>query len=143
MGYWLDSKQEGIFPNNRGGRWRVFGKDGDAPKPSQVWVFTDEHPASINDGGFGNRIPDTLSATATRGWVDLPAAFHGGACAFSFLDGHAVTHRWLQKPRPGKLALDAKVIDYTRLDDGRIANNRDIWWLAQNTTTAKNGPDRW
>ena len=143
MGYWLDSKQEGIFPNNRGGRWRVFGKDSDAPKPSSVFVFTDEHPASINDGGFGNRIPDTLAATSTRGWVDYPAAFHGGSGAFSFLDGHAETHKWLQKPRAGKVGLDAKVTDYSRIDDGRIANNRDIWWLAQNTTTAKNGQDPW
>jgi prepilin-type N-terminal cleavage/methylation domain-containing protein/prepilin-type processing-associated H-X9-DG protein len=143
MGYWLDSTQEGIFPNNRGGRWRVFGKDGDAPKPSQVWVFTDEHPASINDGGFGNRIPDDFRSTSNRGWVDFPAAFHGGAGAFSFLDGHAETHRWLQKPRLGRLFLDAKVTDYSRLDDGRVSNNKDVWWLAQNTTTAKNGQDPW
>ncbi|HVK57253.1 MAG TPA: type II secretion system protein [Candidatus Kapabacteria bacterium] len=143
MGYWLDARQEGIFPNNRGGRWRVFGKDGDAPKPSQVWVFTDEHPASINDGGFGNRIPDTLGATASRGWVDYPAAFHGNSGAFSFLDGHAETHKWLEKPRGGRVGLDAKVTDYSRIDDGRVANNRDIWWLARNTTTAKNGQDPW
>jgi len=44
MGYWLDSKQEGIFPNNRGGRWRVIGKDSETTRSSQIWVFTDEHP---------------------------------------------------------------------------------------------------
>jgi prepilin-type N-terminal cleavage/methylation domain-containing protein/prepilin-type processing-associated H-X9-DG protein len=143
MGYWLDSRQEGIFPNNRGGRWRVFGKDGDAARPSQIWAFTDEHPASINDGGFGNRIPDSFAATAARGWVDYPAAFHGGSGAFSFLDGHAEIHHWLEKPRPGKSGLDARVTDYSKLDDGRIPNNRDIWWLAQHTTTMKSGPDPW
>jgi prepilin-type N-terminal cleavage/methylation domain-containing protein/prepilin-type processing-associated H-X9-DG protein len=143
MGYWLDSKQEGIFPNNRGGRWRVFGKDSDAPRPSQIWVFTDEHPASVNDGGFGHRIPDTLAATSNRGWVDYPAAFHGGSGAFSFLDGHAETHRWVEKPRPGRSGLDARTTDYSKLDDGRIPNNRDVWWLAQRTTTSKNGTDPW
>ena len=143
MGYWLDSKQEGIFPNNRGGRWRVFAKDGDAPKPSQVWVFIDEHPASINDGGFGNRIPDSLSATSARGWIDFPAGFHGGSGALSFLDGHAETHKWKQMHRPGKGGLDAKVTQVAQLDDGRVSNNVDIWWLAQNTTTAKNGQDPW
>ncbi|KAB2671301.1 MAG: prepilin-type N-terminal cleavage/methylation domain-containing protein [Verrucomicrobia bacterium] len=143
MGYWLDSKQVGIFPANRGGRWQVFGKDGAAQKPSQIWVFTDEHPASVNDGGFGNRIPDTLAATSQQGWVDFPAAFHGGAGAFSFLDGHAETHKWLEKARPGKSGLDSKVTDYGRLDDGRIPNNRDIWWLASRTTSAKSGANPW
>ena len=143
MGYWLDSRQEGIFANNRGGRWRVFGKDGDSIRPSQTWVFTDEHPASINDGGFGNRIPDSFMATSQRGWVDYPAAFHGGAGAFSFIDGHAETHRWQEKPRAGKLGLDAQVTDLGRMDDGRIPNNRDVWWLAQRTTTTKDGADPW
>ena len=142
-GYWLDSKQEGIFLNNRGGRWKVFGKDADAPKPSQVWVFTDEHPASINDGGFGNRIPDNFAATSNRGWVDFPAGFHGGSGALSFLDGHAEIHRWRQGARPPRLGLDAKVTDYSRLDDGKVRNNQDIWWLARNTTTAKDGQDPW
>ncbi len=143
MGYWLDSQQVGVVPNNRGGRWRVFGKDGDAPRPSQIWVFTDEHPASINDGGFGHRIPDSFAATAQQGWVDFPAAFHSGAGAFSYLDGHAETHKWVEKPRAGRLGLDAQITDYSRLDDGRFANNRDIWWLAQRTSTKKNGPDPW
>jgi prepilin-type N-terminal cleavage/methylation domain-containing protein/prepilin-type processing-associated H-X9-DG protein len=142
-GYWLDSAQEGIFLNNRGGKWRVFAKDDDAPRPSQIFVFTDEHPASINDGGFGVRIPNNLGATSQRGWVDFPAAFHGGAGAFSFLDGHAETHRWMEKPRAGKVGLDAKVTDYGRIDDGRIPNNRDIWWLAQRTSTMKSGEDPW
>jgi prepilin-type N-terminal cleavage/methylation domain-containing protein/prepilin-type processing-associated H-X9-DG protein len=143
MGYWLDSKQVGIFPNNRGGRWQVFGKEGAARKPSQIWVFTDEHPASVNDGGFGNRIPDTLAQTSQQGWVDFPAAFHGGAGAFSFLDGHSETHKWLERPRPGRAGLDSKTTDYSRLDDGKIPNNRDIWWLASRTTSAKSGPDPW
>jgi prepilin-type N-terminal cleavage/methylation domain-containing protein/prepilin-type processing-associated H-X9-DG protein len=143
MGYWLDAKQEGIFPNNRGGKWRVFGRDSDAVNPGQIFVFTDEHPASVNDGGFGHRIPDTLAATATRGWVDYPAAFHGGSGAFSFLDGHAETHRWVEKPRAGKGGLDARATDLSKLDDGRFANNRDVWWLAQRTSSMKNGPDPW
>jgi prepilin-type N-terminal cleavage/methylation domain-containing protein/prepilin-type processing-associated H-X9-DG protein len=143
MGYWLDSKQEGAFPNNRGGRWRVFAKDSDALSPSKVWAFTDEHPASINDGGFGNRIPDSFAATSSRGWVDFPAAFHGGSGAFSFLDGHAEMRKWKERPRAGRAGLDARVTDYSKIDDGRIPNNKDIWWLAQHTTTMKNGLDPW
>jgi prepilin-type N-terminal cleavage/methylation domain-containing protein/prepilin-type processing-associated H-X9-DG protein len=143
MGYWLDSGQEGIFANNRGGKWRVFGKDGDAPRPTQIFAFIDEHPASINDGGFGNRIPDSFQATSSRGWVDFPAGFHGGAGALSFLDGHAETRKWIEKPRAGRAGLDAKITDYSKLDDGRTPNNRDIWWLAQRTSTLKSGIDPW
>jgi hypothetical protein len=143
MGYWLDAAQEGIFPNNRGGRWRVFAKDDDVTNPSKIWVFIDEHPASINDGGFGVRIPNTMAATSSRGWIDYPAAFHGGAGALSFIDGHAETHKWIEKPRAPRQGLDAKVTDLSRIDDGRIANNRDVWWLAQRTSTMKNGDDLW
>ena len=142
-GYWLDPAQEGINLANRGGKYRIFAKDGDAPRPSQIFVFIDEHPASINDGGFGVRIPNSLAATSSRGWIDFPAAFHGGGGALSFLDGHAETHRWVERPRAGRAGLDAKVTEYSRIDDGRIANNRDVWWLAQRTSTAKNGPDPW
>jgi prepilin-type N-terminal cleavage/methylation domain-containing protein/prepilin-type processing-associated H-X9-DG protein len=143
MGYWLDAAQEGIFPGNRGGKWQVFGKDGSCAQPAQTWVFIDEHPASINDGGFGNRIPDSFQATAARGWVDFPAGFHGGSGAMSFLDGHAEVRRWVEGPRPGRAGLNARVTDYGRLDDGRIPNNRDIWWLAQRTSYRKNGANPW
>jgi prepilin-type processing-associated H-X9-DG protein len=139
MGYWLDARQEGIHPGNRGGRWMVFGRDIDCPNPSQIFVFTDEHPASINDGGFGHRIPDSLAQTSQRGWIDFPAAFHGGSGALSFLDGHAEVHRWIHKPRPGRLGLDAKVTNYSQLDDGRVPNQADIWWLASRTSVAKDG----
>ena len=59
----------------------------------------------------------------------------------AILDGHAELRKWLEKPRAGRAGLDGKVTDYSRLDDGRFANNRDIWWLASRTTTAKNGQD--
>jgi prepilin-type N-terminal cleavage/methylation domain-containing protein/prepilin-type processing-associated H-X9-DG protein len=143
MGYWLDSAQEGIFPNNRGGKWKVFGKDGDAPNPSQIWVFTDEHPASVNDGGTGHRMVEKPTESAGRGWVDYPAGFHGGAGAFSFIDGHAETHKWVQPPRAGKGGLETKTTDFSKLDDGRVPNHKDIWWLTQRTSTRKDGKDPW
>ena len=140
-GYWLDPAVEGIHLDNRGGKWRTFGKDDDVLRPSDIFVFTDEHPASVNDGGFGVRMNDTLAGTSARGWIDYPAAFHGNAGAFSFIDGHAEIHKWLTPVRPGKLGLDAKTTDYGRLDDGRVANNRDVWWLNQKTSDRKNGPN--
>src|SRR6266850_6896107 len=56
------------------------------PGPAATWVFVDEHPDSINDAGFFN----------PRGyiWVDMPAAYHNGACGFAFADGHSEIHKW-------------------------------------------------
>ncbi len=58
------------------------------PQPSEIFIFLDEHPDSINDGYFLNRdyYPE---------WRELPASYHNGAAAFSFADGHSILHRWL------------------------------------------------
>ena len=131
--------------SNPGGKWRVYAKESDTIRPgaARIWVFTDEHPASINDGGFGFRMPESPADTASQGWVDFPAGFHGGAGAFSFIDGHAETHKWIERPRPGRKGFDAKVTDYSQLDDGKFANNRDIWWMGQRTSARDSGPDPW
>jgi prepilin-type N-terminal cleavage/methylation domain-containing protein/prepilin-type processing-associated H-X9-DG protein len=143
-GYWLDAAMVGGSAANPGGKWRCFGREVDVIRPSQIWVFIDEHPASVNDGGFGFRMPDTFAGTAGQGWVDLPAAFHGGSGAMTFIDGHAEIHRWVEAPRAGKLGLDAKTTDYSKLDDGKKPNHRDIWWMAQRTSHMDgNGKDPW
>ena len=56
------------------------------PGPAETWVFVDEHPDSMNDAGFFN--PHQTQV------VDTPAAYHNGACGFSFADGHAEIHKW-------------------------------------------------
>jgi prepilin-type processing-associated H-X9-DG protein len=72
-------------------------------EPSQIFVFLDEHPDSIDDGYFLNRAAD-------HSWVDLPASYHDGASAFSFADGHARMKRWVvpstkAPSRPGAARL--------------------------------------
>lgn len=58
------------------------------PRPSEIFVFLDEHPDSINDGYFINK-------AYKWDWIDLPASYHNGAGCFSFADGHSEMHRWL------------------------------------------------
>ncbi len=58
------------------------------PDPSKIFVFLDEHPDTINDGFFMNRLDDYK-------WGNLPGSYHNGACDFSFADGHIETHRWV------------------------------------------------
>ena len=58
------------------------------PHPTDIFVFLDEHPDSIDDGYFINR-------AYSWQWRDLPASYHNGAAAFSFADGHSALHSWV------------------------------------------------
>lgn len=82
-----DLSQSGSNVNNP--NYVQFFKLSTIPKPAQIFVFLDEHPDSINDGYFVNR-------AYSGEWTDLPASYHGNAANFSFADGHAETHRWIQ-----------------------------------------------
>ncbi len=70
--------------------WRAYIKQADIvkPVPSELFVFVDEHPDSINDGWLITNITDPNT------WEDLPASYHGQACGFGFADGHAAIHKW-------------------------------------------------
>ena len=57
------------------------------PGPSQLFVFTDESPISINDAFF-------IAEPGTGQWVDFPASYHNNGGGLSFADGHAETKRW-------------------------------------------------
>ena len=65
-----------------------FFREADLVVPANTFVFLDEHPDTINDGFFMNRLEETPK------WGNLPASFHGGAGNFAFADGHVETHRW-------------------------------------------------
>lgn len=62
------------------------------PGPSKVWVIVCEHPDSISDSEFQFRpgYPPTQYQ-----WQDMPSSIHNGGTTFSFADGHAEMHKWL------------------------------------------------
>lgn len=62
-------------------------------EPTEIFVFIDEHPDSINDGYFLNR----SDKPGVKQWNDLPASHHNGAAAISFVDGHSELHLWVNK----------------------------------------------
>jgi prepilin-type N-terminal cleavage/methylation domain-containing protein/prepilin-type processing-associated H-X9-DG protein len=81
--------------------YKQFFKMAQIPEPTEIFVFLDEHPDSIDDGYFVNR-ESSASATSVYNqnssyaeWTDLPASYHDNSTAFSFADGHASLHRWL------------------------------------------------
>ena len=67
--------------------YRQYIKQTQVLRPTMTWVTLDEHPDSINDGFF-------INGPNSGSWSDVPASYHGGACGFSFADGHAEIHKW-------------------------------------------------
>jgi prepilin-type processing-associated H-X9-DG protein len=82
-----DFSTNGINVNNP--EYTQFFKITQIPQPTDIFVFLDEHPDSINDGYF-------LERDYYPEWHDLPASYHNGGAAFSFADGHSSLHRWTQ-----------------------------------------------
>ena len=74
--------------------YRQFFKITQIPQPTEIFVFLDEHPDSINDGYFVNRVGNGHGYTE---WSHLPASYHNNAAAFSFADGHGSLHRWINQ----------------------------------------------
>jgi len=124
-GDWLDPA--GFQANVSSKKYRVFFKTSDMVNPTMSWVLLDEHPDSMNAGGFGNTIVETPAAARI---VDFPASFHNGAGGISFADGHAEIHKW----------LDARTRPKPKYDNNlqlNVAspNNQDMIWLSDRTTT--------
>lgn len=70
--------------------WYVAKKTTDfhSPGPSDVWVFSDERPDSLDDNIF------YTANYAVPELTELPGSQHGGACGIAFGDGHAEIHKW-------------------------------------------------
>jgi prepilin-type N-terminal cleavage/methylation domain-containing protein len=77
----------GVLTNRFNPAYVQFYKSAEIASPSQIFVFLDEHPDTINDGFFMNRL-DAYT------WGNLPASHHFGSTSFSFADGHTEVHRW-------------------------------------------------
>jgi len=100
------------------------------PGPTGTWVFLDEHPDSMNDAGFFN--------PRANNWVDMPAAYHNGACGFAFADGHAEIHKWrttMAKPRSRQVLFTNGGDMPSALGGG--ANDPDIRWMIYHGGTSR------
>lgn len=101
-----------------------FFKVSDIPNPSQIYVFLDEHPDTINDGFFMNRWDEYR-------WGNLPASYHNGAANLSYADGHVEPHRWVlaDTRRPGVKGGAAGTFE--------PAGPEDYNWLKEHTSVRK------
>jgi len=73
----------------------------------------------------------------TANWVDSPAAFHGNNSTFSFADGHAESHKWLNT----ETVIYANNMDpnkYTTSLPSQAATRSDLYYLASHYPTSFN-----
>jgi prepilin-type N-terminal cleavage/methylation domain-containing protein len=108
-------------------KYLQFFKATQIPQPTEIFVFLDEHPDSINDGYF-------LERDYYPEWHDLPATYHKGSTAFSFADGHGLLHRWTQSgtyrpPLPDVANLPISVPD---------GKQDDLEWVLEHMSVEKN-----
>ncbi len=97
--------------------------------PSMAFVFCDEHPGSINDGYL-----QVASTQANAGFPDVPAAYLGGACGYSFQDGHAEMHKWLTScltTESDVAIVQGKNVHTITIPGGDL--NVDWIWVSQRT----------
>jgi prepilin-type N-terminal cleavage/methylation domain-containing protein/prepilin-type processing-associated H-X9-DG protein len=126
-----------LNPSGQTPKYLVYTKESQVinkPGPSDLFMFLEEHPDSINDGGFAFKMP---ASSVTTSWVDVPAK-NGNVCPFGFCDGHVVIHKWMV---PG----DIPDVHYTTLvktgipEVGPGGGDIDILWVAKHTSAQITG----
>lgn len=103
-----------------------------SPSPSDLWVFMDERPDSINDGMF---ITNPKARGNLAKLVDFPAGWHNRGAGITFADGHSVIKRWTDDRTTPAL----KPTQLLRLDVAS-PGNRDVAWLQEHSTSRRSIP---
>jgi prepilin-type processing-associated H-X9-DG protein len=92
------------------------------PGPTDCWLFTDEHPDSLDDGAL---YTDPTYVSGAAKFLELPGSFHGGTCALAFADGHSEVY---------KMRLGVTPVAYSTYASQNAYNNaNDELWFAQHT----------
>ena len=81
-----------VIPNSPPYKSAIKMTDLTRPGPSDVYVFVDEHMNTINDSHF---LPYRSLKVFEGQWLDTVSGRHGNATGFSFADGHAEIHKWV------------------------------------------------
>jgi len=105
--------------------YQQFFRLSQIPIASRIFLLVEEHPDSIRDGYFLNKV-------GSLEWNDLPASYHKGAANFSYADGHVEPFRWRYSrtkpaPRPDEAGLPFRVPENEQ---------EDFLWLMRVTTVS-------
>jgi prepilin-type processing-associated H-X9-DG protein len=95
------------------------------PGPARTWVYIDEHPDSMNDGGI-------FPPDASVNMPDAPATYHNGAAGVAMADGHCEIHRWtgqrMNKPRSQSGLAGIGFSSYNNF--AMVRGDPDLFWLS-------------
>jgi prepilin-type N-terminal cleavage/methylation domain-containing protein len=119
---------------NWGPTWKVFRKISDMndPGPSMTWVLLDEREDSINDSVWITSMKGFPNDPTAREIIDYPASYHHRACGFSFADGRAEIHRWMDdRTMPVLHAGQSLPLGV------QSPGNPDVFWLQERSTRLK------
>jgi len=111
--------------NSNNPSFHQYRKLGEFTSASDIFTFIEEHPDSINDGYFLNRVNRSE-------WNDLPASFHKGAANIAFADGHVELHRWRDAVTKKPALPDAADLPF-QLEP---AERNDLDWLLTRTSVS-------
>jgi prepilin-type N-terminal cleavage/methylation domain-containing protein/prepilin-type processing-associated H-X9-DG protein len=108
--------------------YRAYNRFSDMINPgaSDIFVFLDENPDTIDDGWL------VLLPNDQTIWQNLPASYHNNACGMTFADGHSEIHKWLVGTTCPPVR---KVFSVGSISVG--PDQRDNAWLSQHATAAK------
>ncbi len=101
------------------------------PGPSDCFLFTDEHPDSIDDGAF--YINPTYTGGTSSTFIELPGSNHGGASGVAFADGHAEMHKMFMGAVPVAANSPAGTYATKNSPPPTPAAESDLLWFSQRT----------
>jgi prepilin-type N-terminal cleavage/methylation domain-containing protein len=104
-----------------------------SPSPVDLWVFTDEHPDSIDDGWLVTDPTSTIrwgKPVAGQGG-NLPGSNHNKANSLTFADGHSELHKWLEPTTCPPVTYKNTSAGYA----GTFPTDLDIQWMISHSTS--------
>jgi prepilin-type N-terminal cleavage/methylation domain-containing protein/prepilin-type processing-associated H-X9-DG protein len=114
--------------------WKVYSRMSHIVRPTQTWVFIDEHPDSINDAACAIQMLNydlpSFTPPGSAEVIDLPAWYHNGAAGFAFADGHSEIHRWIGSG----IKVPIRRVGQNRVPVNDRGSITDLIWWSRNTT---------
>ncbi|HTR40194.1 MAG TPA: prepilin-type N-terminal cleavage/methylation domain-containing protein [Pseudomonadales bacterium] len=119
------------FGAGTSGMNKTAQKTTDLRRPADVFVMLDEQADSINDAVF---MFNPGAPQGSEQWRDLPAAYHGYGCCFSFADGHSEIHHWLERKGINKTIYPVAFQNYATSANSpwgsvNLGISRDYEWM--------------
>ncbi|HEX7859500.1 MAG TPA: type II secretion system protein [Verrucomicrobiae bacterium] len=125
--------------NTNNPSYHQYRKYSEFTSASEIFVFIEEHPDSINDGYFLNRnAPQSKNDLYNKDevpkpsyfWNDLPASFHNGSANLAYGDGHAESHHWVDQSTKKPNRADGANLPFPV----PYAERTDFYWLMKRTS---------